>query len=183
MRRPAALATLAIAGLVLGVCPALCQKKAPPPKRPSPDGWVDLPRERSKIDDTEIIAIRLRGQNVIQGWLARARPELYIRWKEGEFEAYIWEGMPAEPELGVETFTVRVRFDSQPATVQQWEESNDHESLFSPAAIDFINKLASAKKLTFEFTPFQAPPQVIDFDVRGLSRHMDDNFDDWRDKP
>lgn len=144
-----------------------------------PDEWTELPRERSKIDDSETIALSLPAENSIQGELGESRPTLLVRYKEGKFQAYVVTGMPANPELG-DTFTVRVRFDHRPVLTQSWTESTDQEALFSPSPVSLVNKMAAAQTMTFEFTPFDAAPQAISFDVRGLGRHMDADFDDWR---
>ena len=63
---------------------------------------------------------------------------------------------------------------------QRPDESTDHEALFSPNALTLVNQMAAAQTMTFEFTPFSASPQVVTFDVWGLGRRMDANFEDWR---
>jgi hypothetical protein len=146
------------------------------------DKWREPPREHSKIDDSEIIILRLQAENVIHGWLVTSRPELLVRYKEGEFDVYISTDMPANPEVGKDDFTVRVRLDKQEALTEDWSESTDHRSLFSPHPLRLIRMMAAAKVMVFEFTPFNASPQIITFDVRGLAMHMDENFDDWRPK-
>jgi hypothetical protein len=146
------------------------------------DKWSLPPRERSKMDDSEIIILKLQAENVIHGWLVTNRPVLLIRYKEDDFDVYIVTGMPANPELGTDTFTVRIRLDKQAAYTQHWQQSTDHRSLFCPAPLELVRRMAAARVMVFEFTAFNASPQIITFDVRGLARHMDDNFDDWRAK-
>jgi hypothetical protein len=151
-------------------------------KQTQTDKWREPPRERSKIDDSEVIVLKLQAENVIHGWLATQRPELVVRYKEGDFDVYIVTGMPANPELGTDDFTVRIRLDKQKAYTEQWSESTDRRSLFSPDPVDLVSRMADSKFMIFEFTPFNASPQVIPFEVRGLAGHMDANFDDWRSK-
>jgi hypothetical protein len=146
------------------------------------DKWRQPPRERSKIDDSEIIILKLQAENVIHGWLATSRPELLVRYKEGDFDVYIFTDMPANPELGTDDCTVRIRLDKQEAYTEHWSEATNHRSLFSPDPLDLVRRMAAAKVMVFEFTPFNASPQIITFDVHGLARHMDENFDDWRPK-
>jgi hypothetical protein len=143
---------------------------APPAKPPSK--WTRS-EEKSQLDDTKTVVYALRAENTIDGWLAHEQPTLIARCSEKKLEAYVVTGMSASPELGeFHRYTVKVRLDDRPATSQMWTQSTDNKALFSPASTSLMTSLASAKRLRVSFTPFNASPQVIEFDVAGFQEPL-----------
>lgn len=71
------------------------------------------------------------------------------------------------------TQTVRIRLDQGDAVTEHWGESTSHDALFSGGdTIAFTKQIAAAKTLIFEFTPFDANPAIVRFDVRNLGEHL-----------
>ena len=135
-------------------------------------GPWQIDADRSPMDGSRRIVISRKADNDIAGWLQSKRPTLIVRCQEGRTEAYIQTGMAASVEYDTDSHTVRVRFDERKPTTQQWSESTDHEALFAPSAIQFAKALVNAKTLTFQFTPFNASPAVVHFNVEGLRPYL-----------
>ena len=84
----------------------------------------------------------------------------------------MWTGTAASVEED-EGHTVRVRLDDETPIAQTWSESTDHNSLFfEEDAIVLVKQLVKAKKLAFQFTPFNASPAVAHFSLRDLENHI-----------
>jgi hypothetical protein len=64
--------------------------------------------------------------------------------------------------------TVRLRWDDDPETLQQWQTSESGQELFAPDGTAFIRELAHRRRLHFGFTPFNAQPVTAEFVVEGF---------------
>jgi len=125
------------------------------------------------MDDSKGVSFYLKAENTVEGWLAREKPSLMVRCREKHTNVYMVTGMPASVESGhLEGHTVRVRFDDAPAERQQWTESTDKEALFAPSAVQMARSISRSKTLRVEFTPFNASPAVVTFDVSGFNEHI-----------
>jgi hypothetical protein len=77
------------------------------------------------------------------------------------------------PELGrFQRYTVRLRFDNNPPTSEAWSESTDNKAVFAPRPSSFLKRLAQAKTLRVEVTPFNSNPGVATFYVDGFSEPL-----------
>jgi hypothetical protein len=76
------------------------------------------------------------------------------------------EGGPSEDHH------VRLRFDENPPLTDRWVESTNHGGLFASDGISAAKQIAGAQKLAFEFTPFDANPATIQFDLNGLASNL-----------
>jgi len=135
--------------------------------QPSITGGWSRSVSRSQMDDSKSVMYSLPATGEITGWLARARPRLIARCKEGETDIYVVLGMALTVEDG-ETRSVRVRIDSEASQSEDWYESTDNKAVFSPKPIEFARILANAKRLRLEVTPFNASPEVMQFNVAGF---------------
>jgi type VI secretion system protein VasI len=136
--------------------------------------WTGGAAEKSAMDDSQTVSYHLEAENEIQGWVKRYKPDLILRCKEKKTDAYVVTGMSAQPELGVhDAATVKLRFDDEPAVEQEWSEATNNEALFSPRAVQLIKRIASAKRLRFQFTPFNSSPTIVEFDVSGFGDRID----------
>jgi len=126
---------------------------------------------RSQMDDSKTVIYQVPATGQITGWLAKARPVLLARCKEGEIDVYITLGMPVHVESG-DSRTVRVRFDDETAETQFWGQSTDGHALFSPDAIEFAQALAAARRLRVEVTPFNATPVIMKLTVSGFPKPL-----------
>jgi len=136
-------------------------------------GW-ELSEGRSPIDSSETAVLRLEADNEIDGWLNKERPTLIIRCKERKTDLYVVTGMAAKPEYGAyESRFVRYRIDDKKFVRTSWSESTDNKALFSGDPVRLAKELAGAERFLFEFTPFNASPQLIQFPVKGLGSRLD----------
>ena len=171
--------------------PAKVIAKVPPPVQasdaaPRDDGKLDSPslptkpvsnwtrlEERSKMDDSKTVTFMASASNEITGWLARETPHLLIRCKEKSPDVFMVTGMAARPELGLfQEHTVTVRLDDAKARSEHWQAGTDDKALFSPHPAQLAKQIATVKRLRLQFTPFNASPQIVDFDVSGFDVHL-----------
>lgn len=75
----------------------------------------------------------------------------------------------AMPRQSFDRITVRVRLDDNKPATQSWTESTDRKALFSSNAVALAKKIASSKRMIFEFTPFNSNTVTVIFNVEGLS--------------
>ena len=136
----------------------------------SSGSWTGGVTGRSPIDDSQTVVFRLGADGEFQGWLDRYRATLFVRCLEGTTDAFIRTGTPAAAAR--RGHTVEIRLDKRDAAAQRWSASNDRKALFAPEPIALIRQIASAERMLVRFTPFNANPAVLDFDVRGLTPHL-----------
>jgi len=121
------------------------------------------------MDGSKTVVLFLSADAPIKIWLGEETPELVVRCKESKTDAYVVTGSAAQPESGsYGTYSVRIRLDDRPARSQRWSESTDNTGLFSSDPVAFAKELSAARRLRFEFTPFNASPAVAEFDLQGL---------------
>jgi hypothetical protein len=64
---------------------------------------------------------------------------------------------------------VRLRFDSDKFSVENWNITDDHRGIFPPSKKSFISSLKAHKSLMFEFGCDRSDPGVVvTFDIHGL---------------
>ena len=136
--------------------------------------WRGGESERSAFDDSPTIIFTLQAEAEFQGWLERHRAALLVRCRENRTEVFINTGTAASVESGnLDRHAVRIRFDQNEAFTQRWSESSNNEALFASSHIPLARQIAQADRMLFQFTPFNANPAVIEFDVRGFDRHIE----------
>jgi hypothetical protein len=139
----------------------------------SPIGKWTRTNGKSEMDDSPVVVLRLRSENVATGWLSRNRTTLVVRCREGNTEVYVVTGMAANPELGAyQQATVRTRLDADPPQTETWGEATSNDALFAQDGVLFAMALARSRTFRFEFTPFNASPVIVTFDVLGLERQL-----------
>jgi hypothetical protein len=52
---------------------------------------------------------------------------------------------------------------------ERWADSDEHDALFAPDGAGFAQRLQRARTLRFGYTPHNALPVVVHFQVSGLS--------------
>ena len=124
--------------------------------------------DKSAFDDTKTVTLVLDANERINGPVKSFLPRLIVRCRERDTAVFVGTGMPASVEYGTETHGVRLRIDDGKTTTDAWSESTSNDSLFAPQGMVLLRQLVSGKHLAFEFTPFDAPPQVAQFDIDGL---------------
>ncbi len=80
-------------------------------------GKWQVSTKKSEFDDLTTVHLILPAENEIEGWVTIYLPNLVLRCQEGEIDAIVDIGMPAEidPNRSLGAHMVRVRFDNNPA--------------------------------------------------------------------
>jgi hypothetical protein len=140
------------------------------PPEPFTGKW-QVSTKKSEFDDSTTVHLILPAENEIEGWVTTYRPNLVLRCQEGEIDAIVDIGMPAEidPNRSLGAHIVRVRFDNNPAFEAYTKESSDGDALFFFTREYMVIDMLKSREMTFGFTPFNADPVVTKFDLRGLS--------------
>ena len=142
-----------------------------PAPAPAPtDKWQEN-TGTSAMDDSPTVTYALTAEYDITGWLKTSRPALYVRCFEHKTAVLVHTDMAANVEYGG-GHTVRIRLDDEPAFTEEWSESTNHEALFAPNPIALARRIARAKRMRFEFTPFNASRTTVEFDVTGFGNHI-----------
>jgi hypothetical protein len=102
-----------------------------------------------------------------------ARPVLAARCLHHATEVFVALDTSASFENDADRRTVRVQWDDEQPSVQQWEVSETGKELFAPDAKAFMERMASARRLQFGFTPFNAAPVTAEFAVTGFEELRD----------
>lgn len=77
--------------------------------------------------------------------------------------------MAPNVEYGVDTATITLRLDKNPAFKLAAKKSTDGEALFLKNAVGLAKQIATADTMLFQFIPFNSSGQMTTFDVRGLT--------------
>jgi hypothetical protein len=120
----------------------------------------------------DVIIFELAAEQDVPVWHKRVRPQLAIRCAERVMDLYVMTQTAASFEGGTNQHTVHLAFDGGAAVTEKWEHSVDHEALFAPESSGLVGQIASAKTMTFAFTPFNAAPTFVHFNVAGLDTHL-----------
>ncbi len=134
---------------------------------PTP-GWT-VDSSSSAMDDSRTILLRLAADSAIQAWPSRSiTPTLLIRCKERSTDVYFSnETRAAVVPDDLESGEVRLRFDDGPARRVLWGESTSGDALFAPNAVRVARQIAKAKRLVYQFTPFNSSPATTTFTLVG----------------
>jgi hypothetical protein len=140
------------------------------------DKWV-VKEETSPMDSSKTVILTLNAENTIPSVTGDRKPSLIIRCKEGKTDTYVSTGVAASVEEDIDggpsdDHHIRLRFDENPPITDRWVEATNHGGLFATDGISAAKQIAGAQKLTFEFTPFDANPATIQFDLKSLSSHL-----------
>lgn len=131
------------------------------------EGEWALSTQKNPLDDTESAYAILEsssGKSRYSGPIG-----LMIRCVSNRSEAYfIWSTF-----LGSEMIRVTTRFDDAKATTATWGLSTDKKASFAPNAVDFMKKIAAAKTLVAQVTPYSESPITATFDLSGGGKAVD----------
>ena len=133
-----------------------------------PPTWTGARRAAWARDGSKTIAFHLAATRDVPVWMNKARPVLAARCLYHTTEVFVLLDTSASFEHDADRRTVRVQWDDEPPSVQQWEVSESGKELFAPEAKAFIERMAHARRLQFGFTPFNAEPVTADFGVEGF---------------
>lgn len=114
------------------------------------------------------LAFELPAENKVGVWMRQVHPRLVVRCMAKRTEVFVLTESAAKIELGTEDHTVRVALDDEPETSERWPDSAEHDALFAPDGPLFAQRLIGARTMRFGFTPHNASPVIIHFNVAGL---------------
>jgi hypothetical protein len=130
--------------------------------------WVGNRQAAWANDGSKTISFELRAINDVPVWMARVRPLLVVRCLYRTTEVFVAIKSAASIEAEASNHTVRLQIDDDPELVQQWSDSVTGQELFAPAGVELVRRLASAERMRFSFTPYNAKPVTAEFSVRGF---------------
>ena len=119
------------------------------------------------------IAFELPAENKVGVWMRSVHPRLIVRCMAARTEVFVLTESAAKIEIGTEDHTVRIGLDDEPDAFQRWPDSAEHDALFAPDGAAFAQRLTTAERMRFTFTPHNASPVLIHFNVGGLGPLLD----------
>jgi hypothetical protein len=154
--------------------PAGASSTTSPANVPSAGKWSGGPEAASEMDGSPTVAYEIEAENQIKIWLREVRPSLVVRCKERKTAVYLVTQTAASVERGadLDEHTVRVRLDEEAAVAQTWSASTDSKALFATQPIQLVRRIAKARTLRIGFTPFNASPVIVTFDVHGFEQRL-----------
>jgi hypothetical protein len=135
---------------------------------PTTPGWSGEGADRWTGGVRRSYAFDVASRQDVGVWMRTVRPRLVVRCTAGEVDAFVFTDSAAAIEPETADHTVRYRFDADPEMVERWADSSEHDGLFAPLGASFVERLKGAQTFTFAYTPHNAPPVTMHFDVRGL---------------
>jgi hypothetical protein len=117
-------------------------------------------------------AFELAAINKVAVWMRHVQPMLVVRCSAQKPEVFVFTASAAKMEPQDENHTVRVQFDSDAMSTERWPDSSEHDALFAPDGQAFLQRLLTAQRLQFGFSPHNADPVVATFQVAGLAEHV-----------
>jgi hypothetical protein len=137
------------------------------PVGPFRSKWTGSKQARWARDGSKTIAFELEAERDIAVWMKSVRPYLAVRCFHHNTEVMVLPDSAASIEPS-DRHTVRVGFDGGADVQQLWFGSDDHQALFAPDGAAFTTQIAAARTMRFGFTPYNAKPVTVEFDVRGF---------------
>lgn len=133
------------------------------------DSKWSISTSTSPIDDTKSVVMALPAESSIRAWPnKRAIPQLVLRYKESQLEAYLDLGVSPAIESG-DLRTVTLRFDSNEAFDVRGSESTDGNAIFLPNTRSIIRRVSESRTMVLRFTPFNSNPVTTTFDLSGFN--------------
>jgi type VI secretion system protein VasI len=134
-------------------------------KKVSAGKW-NIRTDTSVIDDSKTVVCSLEADNAVKVGYKTIKPILFIRYKEGELNAYINYGN----FLGSGNIDVTLRFGKKPATKATWSTSTDHKAAFVSGSITtFIQRLERVDSLVVRLTPYSESPITVSLSPQGMA--------------
>jgi len=118
-------------------------------------------------------AFDLPAESKVQVWMRQVQPMLVVRCLSNSTQVFVFTNSAARIEPGTEDHTVRVALDGEPETTERWPDSDEHDALFAPDGAAFAQRLMAARTMRFGFTPHNAQPVTVHFNVGGLGELME----------
>jgi hypothetical protein len=138
------------------------------------NGWTAAHADRWTGGRKRSVAWELEATNSVTVWMKHVRPVLVVRCLANHADAFVFTDAPASIEPDPDTRTVRVALDTAEPSWERWVVSAGHDGLFAPDTDQFLERLSTAGRLDFGFTPQNAPAVIASFDLTGVDRVLGD---------
>jgi hypothetical protein len=188
----AVVTTLLAAGMVYGALGIRARREATPQPAPVVSGdkapaapavhvaggpptvsgpkWTRSRQSGWATDGSRTVTFELKAEREVPVWMRRVVPTLALRCLGRQVEVFVVTDWPARLEERPDKHTVTIGFDGATAIAEEWEASEDQQTLFAPDGAAFTRRLLGAKTLQFGFNPYNASPVSTEFDLSGVDK-------------
>jgi hypothetical protein len=135
---------------------------------PDSTGWSHAHAYRWVSNHPRSVAFELESIEQVPVWTTKVHPMLVVRCLAKKTDVFVYTETAARIESEDENHTVGLAFDDNPSSVERWPDSEEHDALFAPDPAAFASRLASARHLRFTFTPHNAQPVAVNFNLQGV---------------
>jgi hypothetical protein len=111
------------------------------------------------------VAYELDANQQVRVWTTHVRPTLVVRCLNRKTEVFVFTETPSKMESTDGLHTVRLTFDDGAEANERWPDSAEHDALFAPDGTSLARQISSAHHLKFGFSPHNADPAMVDFDL------------------
>jgi hypothetical protein len=121
------------------------------------------------MDDSLSVTLSVVARDAATAWPSKTlHPEIYLQCREHKLNTWFVTGASFNVEGNhLNHATIRFGFDNGVAFSQVWRQSTDKQAAGTPS-IDFVKKIAAAKRLVVQWTPFNSSVQTVEFDLSGF---------------
>jgi hypothetical protein len=132
--------------------------------------WVGDRQASWANDGSKTVSFELKATSDVNVWMARVRPLLVVRCLYRTTEVFVAIRSAASIEGEAGNHTVRLQIDNDSELIQEWTDSVSGQELFAPDSVALARRLASAQRMRFSFTPYNAKPATAEFSVVGFEK-------------
>jgi hypothetical protein len=111
------------------------------------------------------MAYELEADQQVRVWTTHVRPALVVRCLNKKTEVFVYTETSSKMESTDGLHTVKLTFDDGAASDERWPDSAEHDALFAPDGTALARRLSAAHHLRFGFSPHNAEPVQVDFDL------------------
>ncbi len=111
------------------------------------------------------VAYELEADQQVRVWTTHVRPSLVVRCLNRKTEVFVYTETPSKMESTDGLHSVRLTFDDAAASEERWPDSAEHDALFAPDGTALARRISSAHHLRFGFSPHNADPVQVDFEL------------------
>jgi hypothetical protein len=111
------------------------------------------------------VAYELEADQQVRVWTTHVRPSLVVRCLNRKTEVFVYTETPSKLESTDGLHSVRLTFDDAAASEERWPDSAEHDALFAPDGTALARRISSAHHLRFGFSPHNADPVQVDFEL------------------
>lgn len=133
---------------------------------PAGPHWSQAGTYRWVANHRRSAAYELESRELVPVWTTNVRPTLVVRCLAKKTDVFVYIETAARIESD-ENHTVGLAFDGDKQMVERWPDSEEHDALFAPDSGALATRLATAHHLAFTFTPHNAQPVTVNFDLTG----------------